>query len=79
MSQYEERPDLALSVLNDNSIEQLRQYMHEFQQPLTVIVVLAELAHYRDLPETTRNDFQIILEAADELHQVLIKMQQIIT
>ncbi len=53
----------------------VRQLLLDFQEPLTVITVTAELANYRDLDQTSREDFDNILNSAMKLHEILSQVR----
>ncbi len=53
----------------------LRRYTQDFQQHLTVIAAVVQLAQYRDLDETTNSDFEFILDSTDRLNSIVVEMR----
>lgn len=57
---------------------QLRQFLHDFQQPLTVILATSQLMQMRSLDDTTSTDVDIIINAATQLEDITIQMREYI-
>jgi hypothetical protein len=56
----------------------LGQFLHDFQQPLTVIMATSQLMQLRDLDEVTSGDVDIIFNAANQLENLAIQMREYI-
>jgi hypothetical protein len=57
---------------------QLRQFLHDFQQPLTVILATSQLMQLRNLDDTTSTDVDIIFNAATQLEEITVQMREYI-
>src|SRR5436190_16258133 len=54
---------------------ELRELIHSVQQPLTVIIAIAELSQYRELDFTTKEDFSLILDEATKLQKIMLDIR----
>jgi signal transduction histidine kinase len=63
-----------LAVIN----RQLRQFLHDFHQPLTVIMATSQLMQLRELDEVTTSDVDIIFNAANDLEKLAARMREFI-
>lgn len=73
-SDFSKNSEIHPSEVNN----QLRQLLHDFQQPLTVILATSQLMQLRNLDETTLNDIDLIIDAASELEYLSIQMRDFI-
>ncbi|HEX2911966.1 MAG TPA: histidine kinase dimerization/phospho-acceptor domain-containing protein [Chloroflexia bacterium] len=57
----------------------LRYLMHEIQQPLTVIMIVSEMAQNQAPGPEMLNDFGLIFSESKKIHQILTSMRQLTT
>ncbi len=67
------QPDPAQPPITD-----LHEVLHDANQPLSVIIGLAELGLYSSADEAVQADFNTILEEAHKLQSTLIKARDIV-
>jgi len=57
---------------------QLRLFLHDFHQPLTVILGTSQLMQLREMDELTASDVDTIFNAANELGNLTAQMREFI-
>lgn len=57
-------------------VSKLNSFLKDFQQPLTVISVTAQLGQLRDHDEETQEDLNIILGSVNQLRLIVTQMRE---
>jgi signal transduction histidine kinase len=77
-----EKPEPELSAESEEPLAninyQLRLFLHDFHQPLTVIMGTSQLMQLREMDEQTASDVDTIFNAANELENLTAQMREFI-